>query len=342
MTNRQTQKWQERICAIFIEELKKIKNDTDSGKCPKLVWTRPWRQISQKSLVSGHEYRGFNQLLLSLISYIKEYPDSRWLTYNQLICHNRECDEQSRWHIPAEKIALDGGHLLTVRYLKVQYRLKAKPGYYSSSKKEKMVCQSQGRLKESDFEPIRSIGYHRVYNASIVEGIESEAGRDCPEKNWSAESRVGRFLENERLEVVHVAQNRAFYDWHHDKIVMPQRSAFNSELSYYATLLHEIAHATGAGRRLNRPLESFDQSSEAYAIEELVAELSSVLLNNELNIQTIDEESANFNNNLAYLDSWIAALKKSPEVLWEVLEQAVAVSEYFQDSSADASKMCNK
>ncbi|MDD3027383.1 MAG: zincin-like metallopeptidase domain-containing protein [Erysipelotrichaceae bacterium] len=335
MTDRQTKKWQERICAIFIEELKMIKNDTDSGKCPKLIWTRPWSQTSQKSLVSKHEYQGFNQLLLSLISYIKEYPDSRWLTYNQLISHNRGCDENSQWHIAPEKIAVDGGHLFTVRYLRVQYRHKDKPGYYSSNQKEKMIRQSQGRIMESDFTPIRSIGYHRVYNVSIVEGIKNEADNDSPVRNVIAKSKVDRFLENEELCVVHVASNRAFYDWGQDKIVMPLRSAFKSEEAYYMTLLHEIAHATGAKHRLNRPLKSFDQRSAAYAIEELVAELSSVLLNNELNIRTIDEQSVNFNNNLAYLDSWIVALKQSPEVLWDVLEQAVAVFDYFKKSGRD-------
>ncbi len=335
MINKQTEQWQKRICAIFIEHLKTAKENARKANGTKLVWIRPWRNITQKSFSSGHVYQGFNQLLLSLVSHVMEYPDSRWLTYNQLVCHNRECEPDKQWHIPENKIALEGGHLFAIRYLKIRYRLKNKPKYYSAKEKDELIAKSSGRLHESDFTVTKSIGYHRVYNAGIVEGIDPDQAENFEPEEGFEKGAVGRFLASEHLRVVHAAQNRAFYDWGQDKIVLPLRSSFKNEKAYYATLLHEIAHAIGASHRLDRSLESFESSTESYAIEELVAELTSVFLVSHLKITNMDDGFGEFDNNLAYLDSWIATLKQRPEVLWDVLEQGAAAFDYFIEHSQE-------
>jgi len=57
------------------------------------------------------------------------------------------------------------------------------------------------------------------------------------------------------------------------------------------SLVHELAHATGHHTRLNRVL-STDQSSKEYAEEEILAEMTSLLLTGETN------------NRLAYIKGW--------------------------------------
>jgi len=56
---------------------------------------------------------------------------------------------------------------------------------------------------------------------------------------------------------------------------MPDLSVFESEGRYYATLLHELVHWSGAVPRLNRDL-SGRFGSKQYAAEELIAELGGI------------------------------------------------------------------
>lgn len=81
----------------------------------------------------------------------------------------------------------------------------------------------------------------------------------------------------------------AAYDPNIDSIGMPDKRCFydaHNETAtqiYNGTLLHEIVHATGHGNRLKRKFGA-RQDEQAYAREELVAELGSVMLMRHLGI----------------------------------------------------------
>lgn len=70
---------------------------------------------------------------------------------------------------------------------------------------------------------------------------------------------------------------------------MPPREAFTGSATsspteaYYSTLLHELTHWTGPAHRCDRDL-SGRFGTEAYAMEELVAELGAAFLCAELGI----------------------------------------------------------
>lgn len=76
-----------------------------------------------------------------------------------------------------------------------------------------------------------------------------------------------------------------------------------------------MIHSTGHASRLQRDL-SGRFGSQAYAREELVAELGSVLLGDHLEIGSAIE------NHTACLGHWIELLKESPQVLFQVLGEA--------------------
>ena len=100
-----------------------------------------------------------------------------------------------------------------------------------------------------------------------------------------------------------------------DRIVLPVRCRFHSAAAYYATWAHEMVHSTGHASRLARDF-SGAPGSAAYAREELVAELGSVLLGDRLEI------GSDLTNHASYLGSWIAMLKETPTLLLEILKQA--------------------
>ncbi|KAG0923242.1 hypothetical protein G6F31_019593 [Rhizopus arrhizus] len=68
-----------------------------------------------------------------------------------------------------------------------------------------------------------------------------------------------------------------------DSIHLPQRNTFHSASGYYATALHELGHWTGFPTRLNRDQKGAFGSID-YAKEELVAEVSSMLMGERLGI----------------------------------------------------------
>ena len=70
---------------------------------------------------------------------------------------------------------------------------------------------------------------------------------------------------------------RACYVVSEDEILMPSRTSFNSPAEYYGTLFHEMAHATGAAKRLNRVFGK-RHGDDLYSREEMVAEIFAVHL----------------------------------------------------------------
>ena len=103
---------------------------------------------------------------------------------------------------------------------------------------------------------------------------------------------------------------RAYYSSKKDVIGLPEHEDFTESLGEVMTSFHEAAHSTGHGTRLGRPLGNGFGSS-AYAFEELIAEMTSMLtvlsLGGDYDPDLVEEEHA---NNTAYLKHWLAACKE--------------------------------
>ena len=85
---------------------------------------------------------------------------------------------------------------------------------------------------------------------------------------------------------------------------MPPFAAFESAASYYATLGHEHVQWTGHASRLGRPLSTRHRDPDAYAREELVAELGAAFLCADLGIADQPRE-----DHAAYLGHFLALLR---------------------------------
>ena len=109
--------------------------------------------------------------------------------------------------------------------------------------------------------------------------------------------------------------DHAYYLPQGDRIQLPHRQAFHSAAALYATWAHEALHSTGHPSRLGRNLAG-TFGSDAYAREELVAELGAVLLGDRMEIGSPVE------NHAAYLQHWITLLKTTPALLLRLLGEA--------------------
>jgi len=116
--------------------------------------------------------------------------------------------------------------------------------------------------------------------------------------------------------------DRAFYQFSTDHIQMPDEGLFTGSdtmarhESYYAVLLHELVHWTGAKHRLAREMgKRFGDA--AYAAEELVAEIGAAFLCAELGItQDVRPDHAQ------YLAQWLGLLKSDSRAAFAAAARA--------------------
>jgi antirestriction protein ArdC len=121
---------------------------------------------------------------------------------------------------------------------------------------------------------------------------------------------------------IHHGGSRAYYRPSTDSIHLPPREAFigtptsTPAESYFSTLCHELCHWTSRENRCNRQLgKRF--GDQAYAMEELVAELGAAFLCADLHIT--GEPRA---DHAQYLASWLAVLKADKKAIFTAASKA--------------------
>lgn len=108
-----------------------------------------------------------------------------------------------------------------------------------------------------------------------------------------------------------------------DTIHMPDLNLFKSPDSYYATMFHELGHWTGAKSRLDRELTTRFKT-EAYAMEELVAELTAAFVCGSLSIAA--ESRA---DHAAYLQGWRKVLQKDNSAIVTAASAAQKAADFI-------------
>lgn len=109
-----------------------------------------------------------------------------------------------------------------------------------------------------------------------------------------------------------------------DTVTMPDRSEFVDDVHWMGTFAHELAHWTGAKDRLNRDFGNrFGDST--YAMEELVAEMSSAFTCARLGVHTpaLREDHAK------YLGHWVSKLREQPRILLTVAQAAERATSFL-------------
>lgn len=106
--------------------------------------------------------------------------------------------------------------------------------------------------------------------------------------------------------------SNAYYSPSSDTVVVPTIDQFNDISEYYSTTFHELVHSTGHKSRLNRGLEKPTKfGSEDYSREELVAEIGNATIMSLTSFETKDTRI----NSVAYVQSWLKALKEDTNML---------------------------
>jgi antirestriction protein ArdC/phage/plasmid primase-like uncharacterized protein len=278
------------VAEKLIEQLK-------AGTAP---WQRPWEAGAMDSFMpinptTGKRYKGINSIFLQS----QGYSDPRWMTYKQaeaIGAQVRKGEKSSpiqHWKFTEEhtkrdengKPVLDGEG----NPVKITVRLERPRPFYAS-----------------------------VFNASQIDGLPPLERR---EQTWDAFERAELILEASGANISHSPSDTAFYRPSSDSIHLPDRGQFSSADKYYATALHELGHWTGHESRLDRDL-SHPFGSDGYAKEELVAEIASMMVGDELGL------GHDPGQHVAYVGSWIKALEEDPLEIFRAAASAEKVREY--------------
>lgn len=274
----------------------------EQGNTP---WQKPWSASSMTPINGAtlNAYRATNRILLAL----QGRGDARWLTYRQAA--------EKGWQVR-------GGEKGTMIVKLVELG----PGERS----EETDRPEAAGATEAERKRMVLRRYF-VFNAEQIDGIPPMEQQEQAQEFEPAE-RAEKVLDALREKtglVVAYGGAQAFYDPKADKIQLPQRKKFRSAYDLAATQLHEAGHSTLAKHRLDRREALGERwGDEAYAMEELRAEICSAILAAETGVPMC-QDPKHVANHAAYLRSWVASCRKDPLAIFTAARDAERMADYL-------------
>lgn len=172
-----------------------------------------------------------------------------------------------------------------------------------------------------------------IARASRVFNLDQVSGWDPPEQAQvpvvEAVGQAEALVTATGAIVVH-GGSHACYRRDHDRIELPARERFRgsptstASEAYYATLLHELTHWSGATHRLDRTFGTRFGDND-YAMEELVAELGAAFLCADLRITNEPRL-----DHAAYVANWLKVLKEDRRAIFTAAARANDAAAYLQ------------
>jgi antirestriction protein ArdC len=267
---------------LYREVTDRVLAEITAGPPP---WVKPWSGYASPQMphnaMTGRPYSGCNIILLWMAQATGSYSSPRFITFKQ---------------------AMElGGHIR-----------KGERGY------KVVFVNAFERAEERDGETeTRRIPFLHEFTVFNIDQCEN-----LPERILMAEAKAQN--TEERIEVAEEFVSATRADIRHGEgsayyrpttdFVMPDFLAFKSANHYYATLFHELGHWTGHESRLARDLRN-RFGSDAYAAEELVAELTSAFLCAKFGFDGDIRHAG-------YIEHWIALLQKDERAFFTAASAA--------------------
>lgn len=263
--------------------------------------TPPWRKgwsspELPRNAKTGQAYRGMNFFLLQSLS---QYSDPRWLTFKQAEAMGVKIKKGSKGHRIVKMVEVD--------------------------RKRAEADQDGEVLAEDKGKALVMKGYV-VFNAEQVEGLPALVRADTIKvEPVAAVDAVIEGMKGTGLTVQYGGGQPAYAPLS-DTVRMPLPERFHTTQDYAATMLHELAHATGHLSRTNRLNLYARFGSEEYAREELRAELSSALLGAQLGIPMA---ASMMESHASYMASWLTVLKRDKNEIFRAAADAQRIADYI-------------
>lgn len=275
--------------------------EADPGK-PQMPWRRSATPLwLPENALTKAAYNGINVVSLWVAAEARGFTAPIWATYNQWA----ECGAQVR----------KGARSEIVIFYKA-YDTAPDPDDAEDDGKRRVARAS------------------RVFNVAEVDGFELP---DAPVLLGPIEriAAADRFIGAAGARIEH-GGDRAYYRPATDHIQMPDEGRFigtesmSRDESYFAVLLHELTHWTMHKERCDRQLDK-RFGKEAYAAEELVAEIGAAMLCAEIGV-TQDTRP----DHAQYIANWLQLLKGDSKAIFTAAAKASAAVAYLKSQQTAA------
>jgi antirestriction protein ArdC len=272
---------------IYTHVTERIISSLEAGVPP---WIQPWAESGDgipANAATDRRYRGINVLLLNLEAQLRGFRDSRWLTFRQA--------------------ALLGGHVRKGEH--------GAPIVFFKWRE----LETEQPSDEPTPRVVPMVRTFTVFNVGQIDGLPPEIVRKPEPPPWSPIEEAEHLVAASGA-VVREDGNRAFYSPSEDAVQVPPRSSFEEASAFYAVLLHEMTHWTGHPTRCNRSLGR-RHGLEAYAFEELVAEMGAAFLCAHCSLPARLEHAT-------YIESWLQALRGDRRLVFTAAAKAQAAADF--------------
>ena len=286
---------------------------------------RPHRNLISDMQGKDAKYHGINNMMLTVAAMYYDFKDTRWATFKQVQSLQKEgvpFEEQP--HIKK------GAKGIPIEYWQYTKKLTEKDPATGKLVPKMELDPETGKMKQA----VRKLNpplvrCYVVFNGDQIANIppaQHEITIDEKDKNEAMEAMIA----NSEAEIVFDQKNRNYYQPSTDCVHVMPREDFKTLGNFYATVAHEVAHSTGAEKRMNRDgiVRSDGFGGETYAKEELRAEMASMFLGQDYGIAPGKEH---YENHVAYLQNWAEVIKKDPDELFRAAAEAQKISDYIKD-----------
>jgi antirestriction protein ArdC len=264
-----------------------------------LPWHRSGSSITRPvNIASGNGYRGINTIALWAAADAFGFEQGIWGTYRQ-------------WQERGAQVRKGEKSSLIVFYRQFEPGAPADADDTTDSAQRRFIAKAS-----------------HVFNLAQVDGYTPESS--IPEIDQVARDiRAEQFIAATGA-TVQIGGERAFYRPSTDEVRMPDRIRFTGTAtstpteSWYSTLLHELTHWSGAQHRLDRQFGA-RFGDDAYAMEELVAELGAAFLCGDLGITAAPRP-----DHAAYVNNWLQVLKGDRKAIFTAASAANKAADYLR------------
>ncbi len=258
------------------------------------TWRMPWHHegadvTRPTNVASGKPYRGINIVSLWAAACTTGYASGIWGTYRQ-------------WQALGAQVRRGEQASLGILWKEVDRR------------------DVDNGDDDGDHHPRLFARAFSLFNADQVDGYAPEPGAILPESERL--SAADQFIAALGIDTVY-GSGSAYYHIAEDRIHMPDFAAFHDAHGFYATYIHECAHACGAAHRLDRNF-SAKWTRHALVMEEATAELTASFLLADLGIAHEPRP-----DHAAYIASWLDLLKDQPRAIFTAASKAQAAADWM-------------
>ena len=275
---------------IYQDVTDRIVKTLESGTVP---WLRPWRDNKCGSALEPYNAatgRPYNGINLLILGTMP-YADLGWLTFKQA----KELGGSVR----------GGEHGTHVVFWKFEHQ------------------------KDKETGEVKTVPFARMYtvfNVSQCDGLDANKLKR-PAAPVAGSTDMNAVASRAGATVRH-GGNKAFYTTKGDFIQIPSIEAFRTPELYQATLAHELTHWTGHKDRCAREFgKRF--GDQAYAFEELVAEIGSAFLcaRHGIALESLQHP--------AYVATWLEVLKNDKRAIFTASSKAKQATEFLTKEPAE-------